>query len=71
MLLILVLVFMRNLRMLIFEIFWKIFRDILVMFVVDRYCVRVEVILIVLVYGRVFCKNYFILLGFIDLKIFK
>lgn len=40
--------------MLIFEIFWKIFRDILVMFVVDRYCVRVEVILIVLVYGRVF-----------------
>lgn len=53
MLLILVLVLMRNLRMLIFEIFWKIFRDILVMFVVDRYCVRVEVILIVLVYGRV------------------
>lgn len=57
--------------MLIFEIFWKIFRDILVMFVVDRYCVRVEVILIVLVYGRVFWKIYFILLGFIDLKIFK
>lgn len=57
--------------MLIFEIFWKIFRDILVMFVVDRYCVRVEVILIVLVYGRVCWKIYFILLGFIDLKIFK